>query len=282
MNQILNENERLLEQVINKDIVNIVVNSSMNNAFVNVHECKKCLKLETELLNKKDFIEKETYDKIFRSYTTLEKHCISLDVDTQLNKENFQWDNSISNYNATNFDHNFELNELKAQSQEKEQCDALINQVDQKSLEMSNLNANLQEKGLIIAALKDELRKLKGKDLVDNAVTTYTIDPEMLKIDMEPIAPKLLNNRTAHFDYLKHTQEKAVILKEVVQIVLWYLDFECSKHMTGDRPQLTNFVSKLLGTVGYGDYQIGNVTISRVYYVKGLGHNLFSVRQFCD
>ncbi|GJU02546.1 retrovirus-related pol polyprotein from transposon TNT 1-94 [Tanacetum coccineum] len=63
--------------------------------------------------------------------------------------------------------------------------------------------------------------------------------------------------------------------------------------MTGDRSQLTNFISKFLGTVkfgndqvakimGYGDYQIGNVTISRVYYVEGLGHNLFSVGQFCD
>nr|GEU40704.1 retrovirus-related Pol polyprotein from transposon TNT 1-94 [Tanacetum cinerariifolium] len=29
--------------------------------------------------------------------------------------------------------------------------------------------------------------------------------------------------------------------------------------------------------MGYGDYQIGNVTISRVYYVEGLGHNLFSI-----
>ncbi|GJS46703.1 retrovirus-related pol polyprotein from transposon TNT 1-94 [Tanacetum coccineum] len=34
--------------------------------------------------------------------------------------------------------------------------------------------------------------------------------------------------------------------------------------------------------LGYGDYQIGNVMISRDYYVKGLGHNLFSVGQFCD
>ncbi|GKA90169.1 retrovirus-related pol polyprotein from transposon TNT 1-94 [Tanacetum coccineum] len=33
---------------------------------------------------------------------------------------------------------------------------------------------------------------------------------------------------------------------------------------------------------GIGDYQIGNVTISRVYYVEGLGHNLISVGQFCD
>ncbi|GJX04509.1 hypothetical protein Tco_0190425 [Tanacetum coccineum] len=66
-----------------------------------------------------------------------------------------------------------------------------------------------------------------------------------------------------------------------------------SKHMTGDRSQLTNFVHKFLGTVkfdnnqvakimGYGDYQIGNVIISRVYYVEGLGHNLFSVGQLCD
>ncbi|GKA19167.1 ribonuclease H-like domain-containing protein [Tanacetum coccineum] len=34
--------------------------------------------------------------------------------------------------------------------------------------------------------------------------------------------------------------------------------------------------------MGYGDYQLENVTISRVYYVKGLGHNLFFVGQFCD
>ncbi|GKE39694.1 retrovirus-related pol polyprotein from transposon TNT 1-94 [Tanacetum coccineum] len=63
--------------------------------------------------------------------------------------------------------------------------------------------------------------------------------------------------------------------------------------MTGNRSQLMNFVSKFLGTVrfendqiarimGYGDYQLGNVVISRVYYIEGLGHNLFYVGQFCD
>ncbi|GJS13568.1 retrovirus-related pol polyprotein from transposon TNT 1-94 [Tanacetum coccineum] len=34
--------------------------------------------------------------------------------------------------------------------------------------------------------------------------------------------------------------------------------------------------------MGYGDYQIGNITILRVYYVEGLRHNLFSVGQFRD
>nr|GEU57172.1 hypothetical protein [Tanacetum cinerariifolium] len=56
---------------------------------------------------------------------------------------------------------------------------------------------------------------------------------------------------------------------------------------------LCNFVEKFLGTVhfgndqfalilGYGDLVQGNVTINRVYYVKGLNHNLFLVGQFCD
>nr|GEU36992.1 hypothetical protein [Tanacetum cinerariifolium] len=33
---------------------------------------------------------------------------------------------------------------------------------------------------------------------------------------------------------------------------------------------------------GFGDLQWGNILITRVYFIKGLGHNLFSVGQFCD
>ncbi|GJX73443.1 hypothetical protein Tco_0312038 [Tanacetum coccineum] len=110
--QDLDKNERLLEQVINKDIMTIIMNSSVDNASVYVHEYEKCLKLETELLNKKD-----SYDKLIRSFTTLEKHCISLEVDTQLNQEIFQKENSISNQSAPSFDQYFEL---KAQSKEKD------------------------------------------------------------------------------------------------------------------------------------------------------------------
>nr|GEW73090.1 integrase, catalytic region, zinc finger, CCHC-type, peptidase aspartic, catalytic [Tanacetum cinerariifolium] len=80
--------------------------------------------------------------------------------------------------------------------------------------------------------------------------------------------------------------------RTVVQIFLWYLDSGYSKHMTGDRSWLMNFVKKFIETfrfrndhfgaiMGYGDYMIGDSVISRVYYVEGLGHNLFFVRQFC-
>ncbi|GJR08468.1 integrase, catalytic region, zinc finger, CCHC-type containing protein [Tanacetum coccineum] len=68
---------------------------------------------------------------------------------------------------------------------------------------------------------------------------------------------------------------------------------DCQKHMTGNRSLLRNFIEKLMGTVrfgndnfaaitGYGNYIQGSITIYHVYYVAGLGHNLFSFGQFCD
>ncbi|GKG56411.1 hypothetical protein Tco_0579735, partial [Tanacetum coccineum] len=63
--------------------------------------------------------------------------------------------------------------------------------------------------------------------------------------------------------------------------------------MTGNRSLLKNFVWKFMGTVrfgndhvaailGYRDLHWGNIIITRVSYVDGLGHNLFSFGQFCD
>nr|GEX25424.1 hypothetical protein [Tanacetum cinerariifolium] len=99
----------------------------------------------------------------------------------------------------------------------KEQCDDLINQVNQKSAKNSDLNASLQEKVLVITALKDNLRKLKRKAVVNEAVISYPIDPEMLKVDVAPLAPKLRNNRTVHSNYIRHTQEETATLREIVE-----------------------------------------------------------------
>nr|GEV77970.1 ribonuclease H-like domain-containing protein [Tanacetum cinerariifolium] len=198
---------------------------------------------------------------------------------------------------------------------QKEQCDSLINKLDLKYTKHEDLKAQIQDKVFVITSLKYDLRKLKGKAIVDNAAqipSATTVVLGMLKLDLKPLAPKLMHNRECHIFYLKHIRTKLIFFEELLvnvrdispsairlsetkvdQIVLWYLDFGCSKHMTGNRSQLMNFVSKFLGTVrfgnekiarimGYGDYQLGKVVISRVYYVERLGHNLFSVGQFCD
>ncbi|GJR92098.1 hypothetical protein Tco_0216109 [Tanacetum coccineum] len=77
----------------------------------------------------------------------------------------------------------------------------------------------------------------------------------------------------------KTTSHSVETQKPELKIVRWYLDSECSKHMTGNRSQLMNFVSKFLGTVriendqiakimGYGDYQLRNVTISMLSHLN--------------
>nr|GEU59372.1 retrovirus-related Pol polyprotein from transposon TNT 1-94 [Tanacetum cinerariifolium] len=300
----------------------------------------------------------------------------------------------------------------------KEHSEALIDQLNKKSVENSDLNAQLQEKVFVISALKSDLDKLKGKDIVDNAArvsNATTIAPGKYKLDPVILAPRDKNNRETHIYCLKHTMEQVDILRKIVeqakslntldnesytackskpignkkndkilqpsssniknkveaqprkankknhvvepiydanvkhtllnanpQLIYVKLPRKKTTHRsaetpkpklrvysqrhkqvknvslstkakiveskisnnsepkhswgsnaTGDRSKLTNFVYKFLGTVkfdsnqiakiiGYGDYQIRNVTISRVYYVEGLGHNLFSVGQFCD
>ncbi|GJW79368.1 hypothetical protein Tco_0141050 [Tanacetum coccineum] len=234
---------------------------------------KHCISLEVDSqLNQESFkqkllcsnqsaskFEKEIYDKLFKSFTTLEKHCISLEVDTQLKQEIFQRENSVSNQSAPSFDQYFELNELKARSQEKDMVIKKLKEVikslsgkvnedkikkDLEEIETINIELDHRVSKLIAEnehlkqtykqlydsikparirskeqSLKDDLRKLKGKSPVDNAITKHTIDLEMLKIDVEPITPKLLNKKTAHSAYIKHTQEEAAVLRDLVEHV---------------------------------------------------------------
>ncbi|GKA61163.1 hypothetical protein Tco_0760570 [Tanacetum coccineum] len=212
MNQVLNKNKRLLEQVLNKDIVNIIVNSSVDNSDVNVRECEKCLKLETELQT--DFIEKEIYDKLFKTQsqekdTVIKKLKERIKVLSGIKNEdkikqelkeietiNIELDHRVTKLIAENEHLKQTYKQLydsikPTRIRSKEHYDDLINQVNLKSVEIFDLNVSLQEKVLVITALEDDLRKLKGKAIVDNNVTKHPSDPEMLKIDVEPITPKL-------------------------------------------------------------------------------------------
>nr|GEW84955.1 integrase, catalytic region, zinc finger, CCHC-type, peptidase aspartic, catalytic [Tanacetum cinerariifolium] len=284
----------------------------------------------------------------------------------------------------------------KARVHTKEQSDSLIDKLILKSTENEALKAQIQEKVFVITSLKNNLQRIKGKEIIDITAqkpSATTIVPRMFKLDLEPLAPRLLQNKEIHLEYHKNTQEQAYILQGIIeqakpkqpldnaldfackhaqriQELLVYvqdtcpntinysvkkvyitpknkvkkvrfakpftsssnikqvelsitfdyntpvlsptglkcstsnygskptgnkrmIDSRCSKHMTRNRSQLMNFVSKFLGIIrfrndhitriiGYGDYQLRNVTISRAYYVEGIGHNLFFVGQFCD
>ncbi|GJU49037.1 retrovirus-related pol polyprotein from transposon TNT 1-94 [Tanacetum coccineum] len=107
----------------------------------------------------------------------------------------------------------------KTRVQSKEHCDSLIAQINAKSVENSDLNAQLQEKVFAITTLKNELRKLKRKNIVNTMVSkpNATIAPGMFKLDIEPISPRLKNNRDAHEVYIEKTIEYTDNLRGFVE-----------------------------------------------------------------
>nr|GFB43981.1 hypothetical protein [Tanacetum cinerariifolium] len=82
---------------------------------------------------------------------------------------------------------------------------------------LASFDVVVKERTTATAITEDTLSKLKGKVVVNEAVTLHPIDPELLKIDVALLAPKLRNNRTTHYDYFKHTQEETATLKEIVK-----------------------------------------------------------------
>ncbi|GJU74052.1 hypothetical protein Tco_1265457 [Tanacetum coccineum] len=102
----------------------------------------------------------------------------------------------------------------------KEHADSLVNQLNQNSVEITDLNAQLQEKVFVITSLKNDLRKFKGKDIVNNVAQVSndtTIAPGMYKLDQVTLDPKDKNNMETHIYYLKHIMEQAAILKEIFE-----------------------------------------------------------------
>ncbi|GJR71249.1 hypothetical protein Tco_0083614 [Tanacetum coccineum] len=194
------------------------------------------------------------------------KKEILLENDRLLHKimsqqEVFQNDKSCVNHNAVEIQDYFEINDLKAQLQDKDttisklkdtikslkmntkeknvhhekcdlelineelennQCDSLIKKLNLKSVENEDLKAQIQEKVFVITSLKNDLRKSKGKEIVENVVhipSATTITQGMFKLDLIPLPPRLLQNRDVHINYLRNTQEQANILWGIVEQV---------------------------------------------------------------
>ncbi|GKB35956.1 retrovirus-related pol polyprotein from transposon TNT 1-94 [Tanacetum coccineum] len=134
----------------------------------------------------------------------------------------------------------------KTRSLSKEHYESLIAQLNSKFMENADLKGQIQQKVFVITSLKNDLRKVKGKEIVKNAAqipNAITIAPIMFKIDIEPLSHRLKNNRDAHEDYLKKTIENTDTIRRLV---------ECARKQNPSEPLLdsackfTKYVQELL------------------------------------
>ncbi|GJV89577.1 hypothetical protein Tco_1533515 [Tanacetum coccineum] len=181
----------------------IVVFDDVNVELQSSESYVKCLDLDAELLNKQN-----AYNDLSKSYSQLEKYCISLQL--------------------TN-------NDLKAQLQAK---DTTIYKLKEyiKSMRENDKEEKVKHEMDEIKTINIELEH--RKEIVENAaqiLISTTVALGMFKLDLDPLAPRLS------------------------RLFIWYLGTGCSKHMTGIRSQLINFVSKFLGTVRFGNDQVAKI-----------------------
>ncbi|GKB93273.1 hypothetical protein Tco_0979410 [Tanacetum coccineum] len=240
--------------------VNVNSSAAMNDSVNYVEKCNKCLELEANLIKQHNMVEKDEYNKLSKSFSKLKQHCISLELAMQLNKDFFQKNNTFINQTKPTFDQLFELNNLKAKLQAKDTTTEKlkenikrlnktsttnsvkkdIDEIETINIELEHMVAKLiaenehlkqtykqlydsikpSRKGFCHNSIKNDLRKLKGKEIVYNAAqvsNATTIALGMYKLDLVTLAPKDKNNREAHIYYLKHTMEQAAIFREIVE-----------------------------------------------------------------
>nr|GEX18119.1 hypothetical protein [Tanacetum cinerariifolium] len=130
----------------------VEVPKELPKVSMNVNVCERYVTIETEL--QKDFNKKECYDTLFKKYNTIEKHCISLEVDNQLKNEILQRNNLFSQQSALTFVQLFKLNDLKDQSQEK---DTVIMKLKER---LQSLSGNVKEE-----KIKGELEEIETKNI---------------------------------------------------------------------------------------------------------------------
>nr|GEV01110.1 integrase, catalytic region, zinc finger, CCHC-type, peptidase aspartic, catalytic [Tanacetum cinerariifolium] len=322
-------NDNLIAECLSKEVFYVATNSELTvSRFSKMHDAHttiqaRCLELEAELSKLKDKIQKDDHNEMVKHFSNLEVNHSNLQLKYQHLKESFRNNKSLPARDAPDLDLVVEIRKMKASIQVKDNAiKKLRMHISQLKETRSEADQNSKIK-LHYKELYDSIKITRAKDieqttalLTENENLKAKINEKMKCVTMDSIKPRVLapgryainvkpsllrirNNREVYLDYLKHLKESVETLREiveearVVQIVLWYLDSGCSKHMTGNRSRVRDFVKKFIGTVkfgndhfgafmGYGDYVIGDSVISKIFCMEGLRLNLFSIRKFYD
>nr|GEV49149.1 hypothetical protein [Tanacetum cinerariifolium] len=236
---------------MSQDVLLTVMNSmSLIDESVNVERkrnesCDKCFNLEAELLKSQNAHNDLLKSSASRQNTTIYRlkdiiksmrekskdENVNYDY-VEIETKNVELKNSVAKLISENERLCNEINHVKQVLKEQfdsikkirlrteEHSDSLIDKLNLKSVENEDLKAQIQDNVFVITSLKNDLRRIKGKEnfhIAAQKPSANTIVPGMFKLDLVPLAPKLLQNREAHIDYLKHTKKQADILQGIVE-----------------------------------------------------------------
>ncbi|GKA39199.1 hypothetical protein Tco_0731750 [Tanacetum coccineum] len=191
--ELLLENDRLLQQIISQDVILTMMNSMSLLEFFENNDLKAQLQDKDSTICKlKDIIksmrEKSKEENVKYDYCEIETKNVELENSVaKLISENEHLCNEINHVKQV-FKEQFDSIK-KTRVHTKEQSDSLIDKLNLKSAENEDLKAQIQDKVFVITSLKNDLQKVKGKEIVDiyaQIPSANTIVPGMFKLDLEP------------------------------------------------------------------------------------------------
>nr|GEY90355.1 putative ribonuclease H-like domain-containing protein [Tanacetum cinerariifolium] len=124
------------------------------------------------------------------------------------------------------------------------------------SLEISRINAGLEQfHKCLNEEMVADLRYFKSLELeVDSLISQLETQKTQFLNEIDRISMEYY-----YVDHMNAILSVYTEFDELVEIVLFIVEFGCSKHMTGNLKLLINFVEKFLGTVKFGNDQIAPI-----------------------
>nr|GEV54703.1 retrovirus-related Pol polyprotein from transposon TNT 1-94 [Tanacetum cinerariifolium] len=106
----------------------------------------------------------------------------------------------------------------------------------------------------------------------------FRAENDKIKQHYKELYDSIKITRAKHIEQVtKLTTENVNLKTRVIQIILWYLDSGCSKHMIGDHSRLMNFVKKFIGTVRFENDHFGAIMGYGDYVIGSRGSNLYTI-----
>nr|GEV78712.1 hypothetical protein [Tanacetum cinerariifolium] len=213
-----------------------------------LHKVKECDCFAQKLSKQTEYVIKEVHTELLQHFAKVEKHSISLEIALQKCKEQVKND-TIWNEQASN-----------VFQKEREQY-----------IEIQDLKAQLQDKNISI--ITAQTLPQTARQAVSN---TDVLKPEMYRIDNRttqtrvPQSPQTVKNTNPrvststgvdHKNNVSRIPHRSNQLKDkvIVQLIIFIVEFGCTKHMAGNLKLLCNLVEQFLGTIHFGNDQFAPI-----------------------
>nr|GEX36738.1 retrovirus-related Pol polyprotein from transposon TNT 1-94 [Tanacetum cinerariifolium]GEX58429.1 retrovirus-related Pol polyprotein from transposon TNT 1-94 [Tanacetum cinerariifolium]GEX58613.1 retrovirus-related Pol polyprotein from transposon TNT 1-94 [Tanacetum cinerariifolium] len=286
-------NDNLIDECLSKEVFYVTMNSELNvSRFTKMHVTNttveaRCLELEAKLSDLRDKSHNDNHNELVNHFPILRKYAIVVEPLSLRLRNNREAHLDYLTHLKESVETIHETVEeakvvrpldssivsaccytKKKQVTFAEQCDMSNSDTHKHVMKLNTQKTNVHvPPSAGVNHCTDASRSQPRSNTKKNRISLAKCVNKM-QVEEQPRINK------SHLRTTNRVDSSSRSRSTVVEIVLWYLDSGCSKHIIGDHSRLMNFVKKFIRTVrfgnahfgaimGYGDYVIGDSVISR-------------------